>query len=146
MSRVVAPETRTRRTGAVAYRQTNPPKDNKIMTLESSITELNASVQALIKVISALDAPVTKPEAVKAVKPAAVKVETTTPVAPVEAATEDNFPTLEEVIDEMRVITDRDVLSKIMTSFKVVRASDIPEDKRTSFIEALHVQLQKGAA
>jgi len=116
------------------------------MTLESSITQLNDSVQELIKVISALDTVATKPKAVKASKPAAVKVEPTTPVALVEAATEDNFPTLEEVIDEMRVITDRDVLSKIMTSFKVVRASDIPEDKRTSFIEALHVELQKGAA
>ena len=116
------------------------------MTLESSITQLNDSVQELIKVISALDAPVTKPKAVKASKPAAVKVEPTSPVAPIEAATEDNFPTLEEVIDEMRVIEDRDILTKIMTSFKVVRASDIAEDKRTSFIEALHVELQKGAA
>ena len=116
------------------------------MTLESSITQLNDSVQELIKVISALDTVATKPKAVKASKPAPVKVEATTPVALVEAATEDNFPTLEEVIDEMRVITDREILSKIMTSFKVVRASDIPEDKRTSFIEALHVQLQKGAA
>ena len=116
------------------------------MTLESSITQLNDSVQELIKVISALDTVATKPKAVKASKPAAVKVEATTPVALVEAATEDNFPTLEEVIDEMRVITDREILSKIMTSFKVVRASDIAEDKRTSFIEALHVELQKGAA
>jgi len=115
------------------------------MTLESSITQLNDSVQELIKVISALDTVATKPKAVKASKPAAVK-EATTPVALVEAATEDNFPTLEEVIDEMRVITDREILSKIMTSFKVVRASDIAEDKRTSFIEALHVELQKGAA
>ena len=119
------------------------------MTLESSITQLNDSVQELIKVISALDTVAPKPKAVKAVKaskPAAVKVELTTPVALVEAATEDNFPTLEEVIDEMRVITDREILSKIMTSFKVVRASDIAEDKRTAFIEALHMELQKGAA
>ena len=115
------------------------------MTLESSITQLNDSVQELIKVISALDTVAPKPKAVKAVKaskPAAVKVELTTPVALVE----DNFPTLEEVIDEMRVITDREILSKIMTSFKVVRASDIAEDKRTAFIEALHMELQKGAA
>ena len=151
------------------------------MTLESSITQLNDSVQELIKVISALDTVAPKPKAVKASKPAAVKkaqtttsfefvglsnseecavatdstcagkvtgsfVEPTTPVALVEAATEDNFPTLEEVIDEMRVITDREILSKIMTSFKVVRASDIAEDKRTAFIEALHMELQKGAA
>lgn len=116
------------------------------MTLESSITQLNDSVQELIKVISALDTVAPKPKAVKASKPAAVKVEPTSPVAPIEAATEDNFPTLEEVIDEMRVITDREILSKIMTRFSVVRASDIAEDKRTSFIEALHVELQKGAA
>ena len=115
------------------------------MTLDSSITQLNDSVQELIKVISALDTVAPKPKAVKASKPAPVK-EATTPVALVEAATEDNFPTLEEVIDEMRVITDREILSKIMTSFKVVRASDIAEDKRTAFIEALHMELQKGAA
>ena len=56
------------------------------MTLESSITELNASVQTLIKVISGLDAPITKPKAVKAAKPAPVKqAEPTAPVVSVEA-------------------------------------------------------------
>jgi hypothetical protein len=117
------------------------------MTLESSITELNASVQTLIKVISGLDAPIIKPKAVKAAKTAPVKkVEPTVPVAAVEAAAEDNFPTLEEVIDEMRNIKDRTVLSELMQGFGSTRASDIPEEKRSAFIEALQLELQKGAA
>jgi hypothetical protein len=90
------------------------------MSLENSINDLNTSIQALIALMSAQSAPVTKPKAVKAAKPAAVKqAEPTTPVATVEAATEDNFPTLEEVINEMRVIEDREILTKIMNSFKV---------------------------
>jgi hypothetical protein len=117
------------------------------MSLENSINDLNTSIQALIALMNAQSAPVTKPKAVKAAKPAAVKqAEPTTPVATVEAATEDNFPTLEEVINEMRVIEDREILTKIMNSFKVTRASDIPEDKRSAFIEALQLELQKGAA
>lgn len=115
------------------------------MTLESSITELNASVQTLIKVISGLDAPITNPKAAKAAKPAPVKqAEPTTPVASAKA--DDNFPTLEDVIDEMRNITDRSILSGLMKSFGSVRASDIPADKRSAFIEALQLELQKGAA
>ena len=117
------------------------------MSLENSINDLNTSIQALIALMSAQSAPVTKPKAVKAAKPAAVKqAEPTAPVATVEAATEDNFPTLEEVISEMRVIEDRDILTKIMDSFKVTRASDIAEAKRSAFIEALQLELQKGAA
>ena len=115
------------------------------MTLESSITELNASVQTLIKVISGLDAPITKPKAAKAAKPAPVKqAEPTTPVASAKA--DDNFPTLEDVIDEMRNIKDRTVLSELMHGFGSTRASDIPEEKRSAFIEALQMELQKGAA
>tara|TARA_R110002073_G_scaffold103305_1_gene233876 strand:- start:635 stop:988 length:354 start_codon:yes stop_codon:yes gene_type:complete len=117
------------------------------MSLENSINDLNTSIQALIALMSAQSAPVTKPKAVKAAKPAAVKqAEPTAPVATVEAATEDNFPTLEEVINEMRVIEDREILTKIMNSFKVTRASDIAEEKRPAFIEALQLELQKGAA
>ena len=117
------------------------------MSLENSITELNVSVQALIALMNAQSAPVSKPKAVKAAKPAAVKkAKTTTSFEFVGAATEDNFPTLEEVINEMRVIEDREILTKIMNSFKVTRASDIPEDKRSAFIEALQLELQKGAA
>jgi hypothetical protein len=113
------------------------------MTLESSITQLNDSVQTLIKVISGLDAVTTTPKTVKAAK--ATPVKQAKPTIPVDSAAADT-PTLEEVIDEMRVITDREVLSKIMKSFSVVRASDISDDKRTAFIEALHMELQKGAA
>jgi hypothetical protein len=114
------------------------------MTLESSITQLNDSVQELIKVISALDTVAPKPKAVKAAKPAPVKqAQTTTPVA---VKADDNSPTLEDVIDEMRNITDRSILSGLMKSFDSTRASDIPEDKRSAFIEALQLELQKGAA
>jgi hypothetical protein len=115
------------------------------MSLENSITELNGSVQALIALMNAQSAPVTKPKAVKAAKPAAVKqAEPTTPVATVKA--DDNFPTLEEVIDEMRNIKDRTVLSELMQGFGSTRASDIAEEKRSAFIEALQLELQKGAA
>ena len=63
------------------------------MSLENSITELNVSVQALIALMNAQSAPVTKPKAVKAAKPAAVKqAEPTTPVATVEAATKITSP------------------------------------------------------
>jgi len=114
------------------------------MTLESSITELNASVQTLIKLISALDAPITKPKAVKAVKPAPVKeAKPTTPVAPAEASSD--TPTLEDLIDEMRAISDRSILQGLLTKFGSATASGIPEDKRTAFIEAIHMELQ-GAA
>ena len=112
------------------------------MSLENSITELNGSVQALIALMNAQSAPVTKP---KAAKPAPVKkAEPTTPVAAVKA--DDNFPTLEDVIDEMRNIKDRTVLSELMQGFGSTRASDIPEEKRSAFIEALQMELQKGAA
>ena len=147
------------------------------MSLENSITELNVSVQALIALMNAQSAPVSKPKAVKAAKPAPVKKAKTTTsfefvglneecavatdstcagttsgsfvgtdAATVEAATEDNFPTLEEVIDEMRNIKDRTVLSELMQGFGSTRASDIPEEKRSAFIEALQLELQKGAA
>ena len=115
------------------------------MSLENSITELNVSVQALIALMNAQSAPVTKPKAVKAAKPAPAKEpEPTAPVVSVEA--DDNFPTLEDVIDEMRNITDRSILSGLMKSFGSIRASDIPADKRSAFIEALQLELQKGAA
>ena len=115
------------------------------MSLENSITELNVSVQALIALMNAQSAPVSKPKAVKAAKPAPVKkAEPTTPVAAVKA--DDNFPTLEDVIDEMRNIKDRTVLSELMQGFGSTRASDIPEEKRSAFIEALQLELQKGAA
>ena len=148
------------------------------MTLESSITELNASVQTLIKVISGLDAPIIKPKAVKAAKTAPVKKAKTTTsfefvglneecavatdstcagttsgsfvgtdaAAEAAASAAGNIPSLEEVIDEMRNIKDRTVLSELMQGFGSTRASDIPEEKRSAFIEALQLELQKGAA
>lgn len=117
------------------------------MTLESSITELNASVQTLIKVISGLDAPIIKPKAVKAAKAAPVKqAKPTIPVASVEADTEDSFPTLTELVAEMKVISDRSVLSNLLEKFACKTASQIPEDRRTAFIEAIHLELQQGAA
>ena len=115
------------------------------MSLENSINDLNTSIQALIALMSAQSASVTKPKAVKAAKPApAKKAEPTAPVADVKA--DDNFPSLEDVIDEMRNITDRSILSGLMKSFGSIRASDIPADKRSAFIEALQLELQKGAA
>jgi len=112
------------------------------MTLESSITELNASVQTLIKVISALDAPITKPKAVKAAKPAPAKeAEPITPVASVEA----DVPKLTDIIAEMKAISDRTILASLLTKFGSKTASGIPEDRRTAFIEAIHMELQ-GAA
>jgi len=133
------------------------------MTLESSITELNASVQALIKVISALDAPIAKPKAVKAVKavkPAPVKeAKPTAPVASVGIneetavatdstcpATTTDIPEVNEVISEMKAITDRKVLFSLLDQFDSKTASGIPADKRAAFIEAIHMELQKGAA
>jgi len=130
------------------------------MTLESSITELNASVQALIKVISALDAPIAKPKAVKAVKPAPVKeAKPTAPVASVGIneetavatdstcpATTTDIPEVNEVISEMKAITDRKVLFSLLDKFDSKTASGIPADKRAAFIEAIHMELQKGAA
>ena len=130
------------------------------MTLESSITELNASVQALIKVISALDAPIAKPKAVKAAKPAPVKeAEPTAPVASVGIneetavatdstcpATTTDIPEVNEVISEMKAITDRKVLFSLLDQFDSKTASGIPADKRAAFIEAIHMELQKGAA
>lgn len=129
------------------------------MTLESSITELNASVQALIKVISALDAPIAKPKAVKAAKPAKPtpdkKVEPTNPVrlaAEIDAAAHTaacvaaNVPEVNEVISEMKAITDRKVLFSLLDQFDSKTASGIPADKRAAFIEAIHMELQKGAA
>ena len=112
------------------------------MTLESSITELNASVQTLIKVISGLDTPIAKPKAVKATKPApAKKVEPTTLVASVEADT----PTLDDIISEMKAISDRTILASLLSNFGSKTASGIPEDRRSAFIEAVHQELQ-GAA
>ena len=124
------------------------------MTLESSITELNASVQALIKVISALDAPIAKPKAVKAAKPTPVE-----PTKPVRLAPEEidaaahtaaciaaNVPEVNEVISEMKAITDRKVLFSLLDQFDSKTASGIPADKRAAFIEAIHVELQQGAA
>jgi len=112
------------------------------MTLESSITELNASVQTLIKVISALDAPITKPKAVKAAKPApAEEAKPITPVASVEA----DIPKLTDIIAEMKAISDRTILASLLTKFGSKTASGIPEDRRTAFIEAIHMELQ-GAA
>jgi len=130
------------------------------MTLESSITELNASVQALIKVISALDAPIAKPKAVKAAKPAPVKeAKPTAPVASVGIneetavatdstcpATTTDIPEVNEVISEMKAITDRKVLFSLLDKFDSKTASGIPADKRAAFIEAIHMELQKGAA
>jgi len=130
------------------------------MTLESSITELNASVQALIKVISALDAPIAKPKAVKAAKPAPVKeAKPTAPVASVGIneetavatdstcpATTTDVPEVNEVISEMKAITDRKVLFSLLDQFDSKTASGIPADKRAAFIEAIHMELQKGAA
>jgi len=130
------------------------------MTLESSITELNASVQALIKVISALDAPIAKPKAVKAAKPAPVKeAKPTAPVASVGIneetavatdstcpATTTDIPEVNEVISEMKAITDRKVLFSLLDQFDSKTASGIPADKRAAFIEAIHMELQKGAA
>jgi hypothetical protein len=115
------------------------------MSLENSINDLNTSIQALIALMNAQSAPVSKPKAVKAAKTAPVKqAEPTAPVVSVEA--DDNLPTLEDVIDEMRNITDRSILSGLMKSFGSTRASDIPEEKRSAFIEALQMELQKGAA
>jgi hypothetical protein len=109
------------------------------MTLESSITELNASVQTLIKVISGLDASIAKP---KATKPApAKKVEPTTLVASVVADT----PTLDDIISEMKAISDRTILAGLLSNFGSKTASGIPEDRRSAFIEAVHQELQ-GAA
>ena len=125
------------------------------MTLESSITELNASVQALIKVISAFGAPIAKPKAVKAAKPAKPtadkKVEPTNPVrlaAEIDAAAcvAANVPEVNEVISEMKAITDRKVLFSLLDQFDSKTASGIPADKRAAFIEAIHMELQKGAA
>ena len=112
------------------------------MTLESSITELNASVQTLIKLISGLDAPIAKPKAVKATKPApAKKAEPTTPVASVEV----DVPTLDDIISEMKAISDRTILAGLLSNFGSKTASGIPEDRRSAFIEAVHMELQ-GAA
>ena len=146
------------------------------MSLENSITELNVSVQALIALMNAQSAPVSKPKAVKAAKPAPVKkAKTTTSFefvglneecavatdstcagttsgsfvgtdAAAAASAAGNIPSLEEVIDEMRNIKDRTVLSELMQGFGSTRASDIPEEKRSAFIEALQMELQKGAA
>ena len=149
------------------------------MSLENSITELNVSVQALIALMNAQSAPVSKPKAVKAAKPAPVKKAKTTTsfefvglneecavatdstcagttsgsfvgtdaaAAEAAASAAGNFPSLEEVIDEMRNIKDRTVLSELMQGFGSTRASDIPEEKRSAFIEALQMELQKGAA
>jgi hypothetical protein len=147
------------------------------MSLENSITELNVSVQALIALMNAQSAPVSKPKAVKAAKPAPVKKAKTTTsfefvglneecavatdstcagttsgsfvgtdAAAAAASAAGNFPSLEEVIDEMRNIKDRTVLSELMQGFGSTRASDIPEEKRSAFIEALQMELQKGAA
>ena len=138
------------------------------MTLESSITELNASVQALIKVISALDPIVDKPKAVKASKPTPDKKVEPTPDKKVEAAVEErdsfnpfaaeiypvhtvacvlaNVPELNEVISEMKAITDRKVLFSLLDQFESKTASGIPANKRAAFIEAIHMELQKGAA
>ena len=125
------------------------------MTLESSITQLNDSVQELIKVISALDTVATKPKAVKASKPAAVKVEHTSPVrmaseidaaAHTAACVAANVPEVNEVISEMKAITDRKVLFSLLEQFDSKTASGIPADKRAALIEAIHMELQKGAA
>ena len=152
------------------------------MSLENSITELNVSVQALIALMNTQSAPVSKPKAVKAAKPAPVKKAKTTTsfefvglneecavatdstcagttsgsfvgtdaaasaAAEAAASAAGNIPSLEEVIDEMRNIKDRTVLSELMQGFGSTRASDIPEEKRSSFIEALQLELQKGAA
>jgi hypothetical protein len=120
------------------------------MTLESSITQLNDSVQELIKVISALDTVAPKSKAVKAVKPAAVKVEPTTPVRMASeiaaACVAANVPEVNEVISEMKAITDRKVLFSLLEQFDSKTASGIPADKRAAFIEAIHMELQKGAA
>jgi len=116
------------------------------MTLESSITELNASVQTLIKVISALDAPITKPKAVKAAKPAPAKeAKPITPVASVEPEAATNVPKLTDIIAEMKAISDRTILASLLSKFGSKTASGIPEDRRTAFIEAIHMELQ-GAA
>lgn len=125
------------------------------MTLESSITQLNDSVQELIKVISALDTVAPKSKAVKAVKPAAVEVEHTSPVrmaSEIHAADHTaacvaaNVPEVNEVISEMKAITDRKVLFSLLEQFDSKTASGIPADKRAAFIEAIHMELQKGAA
>jgi len=129
------------------------------MTLESSITELNASVQTLIKVISALDAPIASSKAVKATKPAPVKEsKPTAPVASVGVneetavatdstcpATTIDIPKLTDIIAEMKAISDRTILASLLTKFGSKTASGIPEDRRTAFIEAIHMELQ-GAA
>lgn len=115
------------------------------MSLENSITDLNASVQTLIQVMSAQNAHTPTPVSVKQGKPSPAKtVELITPVALAES--DANFPSLEVVIDEMRGITDRPILDKLMIAFNSKRASDIPEDRRSAFIEAIHVELQQGAA
>lgn len=115
------------------------------MSLEKSITDLNASVQTLIQVMSDQNAHTPTPVSVKQGKPSPAKpVELITPVALAES--DANFPSLEVVIDEMRGITDRPILDKLMTAFNSKRASDIPEDRRSAFIEAIHVELQQGAA
>lgn len=127
------------------------------MTLEASITELNTSVQALIKVISALDPIIAKPKAVKAAKPTPdKKVEPTNPVrlateidaaaAHTAAFVAANVPELNEVISEMKAITDRKVLFSLLDQFDSKTASGIPEDRRTAFIEAIHLELKQGAA
>ena len=126
------------------------------MTLEASITELNTSVQALIKVISALDPIIAKPKAVKAAKPTPdKKVEPTNPVrlaVEIDAAAHTaafvaaNVPELNEVISEMKAITDRKVLFSLLDQFDSKTASGIPEDRRTAFIEAIHLELKQGAA
>jgi len=115
------------------------------MTLESSITQLNDSVQTLIKVISGLDAVTTTPKAVKAVKATkaakAAPAKEATPVASVEA----DIPKLDDVIAEMRAISDRKILQKLLSQFGSATASGVPEENRAALIEAIHMELQ-GAA
>jgi hypothetical protein len=104
------------------------------MSLEASITKLDASVQALIALMSENTAP-------KAVKAEPIKKVEPTPVveaAPVEIG-------VDEVIAEMKVIPDRTVLLSLLEKFDAKTESGIAPERRAAFIESIHLEL-KGAA
>ena len=104
------------------------------MSLEASITKLDASVQALIALMS-------ENTASKAVKAEPIKKVEPTPVveaAPVEIG-------VDEVIAEMKVIPDRTVLLSLLEKFDAKTASGIAPERRAGFIESIHLEL-KGAA
>ena len=100
------------------------------MSLEASITKLDASVQALIALMSENTAP---KAVIKKVEPTPV-VE----AAPVEIG-------VDEVIAEMKVIPDRTVLLSLLEKFDAKTASGIAPERRAAFIESIHLEL-KGAA